>query len=188
VIVEPLLRNWWALAGRATAAFAFMMVALAWPAARPAELQALFAAYVAAAGAATLVAATFQRGRRRRVWMLAWSGAIGCVAGAALIAAHVDARTFAYAVALNAVLTGALELSAAEQLRRRLRDDFSLGAGAAVALLGGAVIAALTWLGAEDVRLLLVVYTFAAGATAARATVRAHDAEDTLRGPRPKVV
>lgn len=137
------VRSWRALALRGTAALAFGLAALVWPAVTLSSLVMVFGTYALADGVLAISGATHQR-RPALAWLLAFEGAVGVVAGlAALLWTDATVVALTRLVAAWALVTGAFELGLAVRLRRRLPVAKWLGAAGATSLVLGAL--AFAW-------------------------------------------
>lgn len=130
--------NWWALATRGFIAIALGVIAFLWPGVALTALALLFAAYALLDGILSLIAAHWRASRNDRWWMLVFEGLAGIAVAVVTIAwPAITVLALLYLVAAWAIVTGALEISAAIRLRRYLEGEWVLAlAGAASALFG----------------------------------------------------
>lgn len=139
---DPFARLWWMLALRGLAGVLFGALAIAWPLFTLEALLAVFGVYVTLDGVVALVAGV-QRGRAGWTWWpLAVEGALGLVAGGAILG-FPDRAAFLlwYLVAGWAIASGVAEIVAAIRLRRFTEGETLLaGAGVASLVLGGLMI------------------------------------------------
>jgi uncharacterized membrane protein HdeD (DUF308 family) len=120
------LGSWQSLAVRACAAILFGVAALIWPELTLWALVVLFGAWVLVDGVFALWAAFSGRGRERR-WLLALEGIAGIAAGIiTFVWPDVTALALLYLIAAWALVTGALKLVAAVQLRHEIRNEWLL--------------------------------------------------------------
>jgi uncharacterized membrane protein HdeD (DUF308 family) len=134
--------NWWALALRALAAIALGVLALMVPAITLAALGTLFGAYALADGVFAIVGAV--RGMRtheRWGWMLI-RGIVGVLAGIiALLFPPLGAVALTWLVAIWALTTGMLEITAAVTLRRVMPGEWLLLVAGVLSVLLAIVVA-----------------------------------------------
>lgn len=203
-MLDPLARNWWALALRGGAALLFGAAALLVPALTVSALVALFAAFAFADGVLAIVAAlrppaddrrAADRAPRRDALLL--EGTLGLALGlATALWPDITAATMLALVAAWAATTGACALAAAWRLRGRAPGVWLLAlAGAASVALGGllavapvaGVLAVVAWIGAYALwagalRLALAVRLRAALRARLRARAAAADAAEPSAG------
>lgn len=148
--------DWRVIAVRGIAAIAFGLVTLVWPGLTVWALVLLFGVYAFVDGITALVAAFTNEpaARSRRGW-LAVEGICGVVAGIVAFAwPSITALALLYLIAAWAIVTGVVEIGAAIEFRRVIRDGWLLGlVGVASAVFGivlmitpGAGALVITWL------------------------------------------
>jgi uncharacterized membrane protein HdeD (DUF308 family) len=152
---DPFARLWWVLALRGVAGLALAVLAFVWPFVTLEALLFGVGLYAVADGGVALYAGLERREHGYPYWPFAVEGAIGLLAGGAIIA-FPDAMAFAlwYVVAGWAVATGACELVAAIRLRRVCAGErllaaagiASLGLGWLMFIWPGAAMVSLAWL------------------------------------------
>ena len=159
-----LARNWWALALRGLLGIALAVFTFAMPAAAFAALVLVFGAYALVDGVFSVLAAL--RGARgdRSWWALLLGGLAGILAGiGALVLPAQTALVLLYVIALWAVVTGALEVTAAIRLREQISDEWLLGLSGGLSILFGVLIMIAPAAGALAVVLLIGAYTLLSG-------------------------
>lgn len=163
-MLRLLSRRWWVLALRGALAVAFGIAALVWPEATVRALVILFGVYAALDGLVALVSA-LTSGRRRPGWWLLVAEAVAGIAagGLALIWPQVTALVLLYLIAGWAMLTGALELLAAFQLRRMIEGEWTLVLAGLVSIVLGLLLALRPGSGLVAVVLFVGVYAIAFG-------------------------
>jgi len=117
-MTASLARNWWAVALRGVAAFAFGLIALFLPGVTLASLVLVFAAYMLADGVLTLISAVRAARREERWGLLVLEGLADLAAGAvALIMPKAALFAFVILAAAWAVISGVFMLSSGFRLR-----------------------------------------------------------------------
>ncbi len=162
-MIAALGRSWWLSVLRGLLACAFAATALAWPSPAAPSLVLLFGAWVVldAVLAFTTAAHRAGEGAHRVLVLVAIAGvAVGAVA---LTWPNLPLPVLSLLVALWAVVTGLLEVTAALKLRRQLGGELFYATGGAASVLLGALVLAAPWLGAAPLRWLGAAYALAAG-------------------------
>jgi uncharacterized membrane protein HdeD (DUF308 family) len=152
-MMESLMRNWWALALRGTAALVFGVLAVLWPGMTLTGLVWIFAAYMLIDGVFALAAGLSTAQLGARWWPLALEGVLDLAAGAvAFLWPRIALVTFLYIAAVWAILTGIVLLAVALRLQRAegeplflLGGLLSLGLGIVVLVWPMAGALALAW-------------------------------------------
>jgi uncharacterized membrane protein HdeD (DUF308 family) len=159
-----LARNWWAVALRGLVGIAFGVFTFARPAAALAALVLVFGAYAFLDGLFSVIAALRGARRDRSWWTLLLSGLAGVLAGiGAVVLPALTARVLLYVIAVWAVVTGALEVTAAVRLREQIADEWLLGLSGVLSMLFGVLILIAPVAGALAVVLLIGAYTVLSG-------------------------
>jgi uncharacterized membrane protein HdeD (DUF308 family) len=170
-MVYSWMGNWWALALRAIVAILFGLVAFLMPGPTFAALIILFGIYAIVDGVFGVIAA-IRGARRGEKWgTMLLSGILGIVAGIiAIMLPAVTALVLAYLVAAWALLTGALEISAAVTLRKEIKGEWLLFLAGVLSILLGAwtlffpaagVVAFIWYLGAYAIATGVVLLALA---------------------------
>ena len=157
-------RNWWALLLRGVLGMAFGAFAIAIPAAAFAVIVLGFGAYALVDGVFNIVAA-LRDARGERGWgALLLSGVAGVLAGLVTFAAPgLASLVLLYVIAGWAMLTGALEVTAAIRLRRQITGEWLMALNGALSLAFGLLILVAPLAGALAVVLLIGIYAFISG-------------------------
>jgi len=152
-----LAQNWWALAIRGGLAILFGLIALFLPAAALGGLVLLFAAYMLTDGVFAIIAGVRAAERHQRWWPLVLDGVVDLAAGViALLLPGVTVFAFAILLAVWAVITGGLEISAGIRLHASHGRWWLIAGGIVSVILGillfiwpfvGAVVLTI-WIGA----------------------------------------
>jgi uncharacterized membrane protein HdeD (DUF308 family) len=156
-----LAKNWWALALRGLLGIALGVLTFARPAAMFAALVLVFGAYALVDGVLSVIAAL--RGARgdRSWWALLVGGIAGILTG--LGAFVLTALVLLYVIACWAVVTGALEITAAVRLREQISREWLLGLSGGLSIVFGGLIMIAPAAGAMAVVLLIGAYALASG-------------------------
>jgi uncharacterized membrane protein HdeD (DUF308 family) len=154
----------WMLMLRGAIAIAFGVLAVLWPGLTLLVLVGLFAAYAVLGGVVSIAAAIRIRHVDRKWWLPLLLGVISVVAGIyAVLAPAVTALVLVLLMAVNAILTGALDIAMAVRLRRAQRGHWPLLLGGAVSILFGALVIAAPGAGALALVWLISAYTILTG-------------------------
>ena len=157
-------RNWWALLLRGVLGIVFGLFAMVLPAAAFAVLVLTFGAYALVDGVFNIVAALRDARGERGWWTLLLSGVAGVLAGlAAFIVPALTALVLLYVIAGWAILTGALEVTAAIRLRRQITGEWLMALSGALSIAFGALIMVAPLAGALAVVLLIGAYALVSG-------------------------
>ena len=159
------VRSWKPLALRGLVGLLFGVTAFLWPSITLTGLVLLFGGYALVDGVLAITAAPRQRAREH-VWALVLEGLVGVGIGlAAFLWTGATALVLVRMIALWAILTGALEISLAIQLRREIPGEFLLGLAGGASLLLGVLM--LLWPAASAfvIVILLGCYAIVFGAS-----------------------
>jgi uncharacterized membrane protein HdeD (DUF308 family) len=122
-----LVRNWWALALRGVAAVVFGLIAFLAPGFMALWLAILFGAYALVDGIFAIVSGIRAAERHERWWPFALEGVASVIVGViALVMPVAAALALLYLVAVWAILTGVLRISAAVRLRKEMKGEWLL--------------------------------------------------------------
>jgi uncharacterized membrane protein HdeD (DUF308 family) len=168
-MLDMLMRNWWALALRGTAAIVLGILAFLWPGITLTVLVWFFAAYLLVDGVFAVLAGLRAAEAHERWWPLAIEGALGLLAGAiALLWPALALLTFIYIAAFWAILTGLVMVTAVLR-RRSVHGMRFLLAGGVLSLAWGIVVivwpiagelALAWWIGAYAILFGLFMLSF----------------------------
>jgi uncharacterized membrane protein HdeD (DUF308 family) len=149
---------------RGVVAIAFGVLAVLWPGLTLLALAGLFAAYAVLGGIVSIAAAFRMRPAERKWWLPLLLGAISVAAGIyAVLAPAVTALVLVLLMAVNAVLTGVLDIAMAVRLRHVLRGHWLLLLGGTVSLLFGLLVFAAPGAGALALVWLISFYATLTG-------------------------
>jgi uncharacterized membrane protein HdeD (DUF308 family) len=155
VLARAAATHWWALALRGLAALAFGLAAFVYPSVTLAVLVILYGAFALADGVLALVA-----GVRARWPGVALAGLLGVLIGlATLFWPGITALALLFVIAAWAIVTGALQVAAAVQLRRELANEWLLGIAGIGSIVFGLLL--VFFPGAGALSLLWVIGAFA---------------------------
>jgi uncharacterized membrane protein HdeD (DUF308 family) len=159
-----LVKNWWALALRGLTGIAFGVFIIARPATALTALVLVFGAYAFMDGVFSVIAALRGARRDRSWWALLLSGLAGMLVGlGAFVLPALTALVLLYVIALWAVVTGVLEVTAAVRLREQIAHEWLLGLSGVLSILFGVLIMIAPAAGALAVVLLIGAYTIVSG-------------------------
>ncbi|HTU83859.1 MAG TPA: HdeD family acid-resistance protein [Candidatus Acidoferrales bacterium] len=140
-MVHVLARNWWALLIRGIAAVIFGILAFVWPGATWFAIAILFGAYAFVDGVFAIVAAVRAAQSHERWWPFVIEGIVGLViAGITFYDVTITIAALYFTIAAWAFLTGILELVAAVQLRKEIRNELLLIIGGIASILFGVLM------------------------------------------------
>lgn len=163
-MVGMLARNWWVVALRGVAAVIFGVLALVWPGVTLQVLVLLFGAYAVVDGIFAAVTAVATREHHEHWWVMLLEGLAGIIVGLlTFFWPGVTALVLLYFIAAWALVTGALEIVAAIELRRFISGEWMLILGGMASIVFGVFIAAFPAAGALSVILLIGVYAIVFG-------------------------
>ncbi|HEX3428608.1 MAG TPA: DUF308 domain-containing protein [Candidatus Limnocylindrales bacterium] len=152
--------NWSALAIRGIAAIAFAIIAFLLPGLTLGALILLFAAYAIVDGASHLVTAFRHREAGGPDWLMVVGGIAGIAAGIlAVLLPGITALFLVTLIGAWAIITGAMEVIAAYQLRKEIRGEWLLAFDGVISVLFGIYL----WLfpGAGAIALVWLIAAFA---------------------------
>lgn len=194
-----LARMWWAMALRGVLAIIFGILAFLWPGAFWLAVVIAFAAYALVDGVFAIVAAVRGTPAAPR-WALVLYGVVGIATAAVAIAwPGITELVLLWVIAGWSIVTGALMVAAAIQLRKEIRGEWALGLsgllsiilGMGLALLPGPGLVAIAWwVGANAIVLgiLQLVLGFRLRSLMREpATAHAMSQDRTAGGTRPEI-
>ena len=154
----------WMLMLRGAIAIVFGVLAIVWPGLTLLVLVGLFAAYALLGGIVSIAAAFRLRPVERKWWLPLLLGVISVAAGIyAMLAPPVTALVLVLLMAVNAILTGALDIAMAVRLRRTMRGHWLLLLGGVVSILFGVLVVAAPGAGALALVWLISFYAILTG-------------------------
>ena len=148
-MLTRVFRNWWLIALRGVLAIAFGVLALVWPRQTLLVLVVLFGAFALVDGICTAIAGASTHLYNDRWWAAVLSGLAGIAIGLlTLLWPHATAYALLYFIAAWAVVTGALWIAAAIQLRRVVPGEWAAILNGMLSILFGALLFAFPGEGA----------------------------------------
>lgn len=133
--------SWWMFALRGFLAVVFGLLALIWPKQAIPGLVVIFGAFVLTDGIFGLLAGFGTLGSNERWWMALLQGVAGSIVGSmALMSLDKSAPVLAYFIAACVVISGAIELVAAIQLKYAIPRKWSMIYCAALSILLGILL------------------------------------------------
>jgi uncharacterized membrane protein HdeD (DUF308 family) len=153
--MNELSLDWRSVGLRGIAAVAFGVLTLVWPGLTITALLLLFGVYALIDGFAHLVAAYRRDQARETRGVLIVEGVAGVILGVVvLVWPGITALALLYVIAAWAIITGAIRIMAALQLRREIPNEWFLVLGGAFSVIFGIILVvapvagalAITWL------------------------------------------
>ena len=163
-MLDRMSRDWWIIALQGVAALLFGVVALLWPGITLLALVFLFAAYALVDGVLALVSGIRRGDGGRPDWWRVARGIVGIAAGiVAFVMPGITAFVLLIVIAAWAIVSGAIELVAAYQLRNVIRGEWLLALDGVVAIIFGVVLIAFPSAGALAVVWLIGAFAIVSG-------------------------
>jgi uncharacterized membrane protein HdeD (DUF308 family) len=159
-----LVTNWWSMVVRGLIGIALGIITFLWPAITLSTLVLLFAAYAILDGIVAFAGATQARRAREQSGALVLEGTVGVLVGIVTLARPTLAATvLVYVIAVWAVLTGIMTISAAIRLRESIQGEWLMAFIGLLAVAFGIAIAIAPGLGALAIALWVGAYAFTSG-------------------------
>jgi uncharacterized membrane protein HdeD (DUF308 family) len=163
MLLQTMSRNWWSIVLRGVCAILFGAMAWVWPGITLSVLVLLWAGYTFVDGILA-IAGAFSGSSTTPWWALLVIGLVSLFAAAfAFLFPGLTAVGLLYLIAFWAIVTGALEIVTAIQLRREIEGEFWLGAAGFASILFGVLVIARPGLGALAVMWMIGTYAIAFG-------------------------
>lgn len=164
--MESLAKNWWMVVVRGVLALIFGLLCFSRPWAGLAALVTFFGLYAIFDGFFALISAVRAAAGQRPWVALVLEGITGLVIGViALVSPGSAAVAMLVLVSAWAIITGAMELSAAVRLRQEIEGEWLLGLAGVLSVLLGVLMLAWPRAGMLGLVYLLGAYALAFGAT-----------------------
>jgi uncharacterized membrane protein HdeD (DUF308 family) len=161
-----LTRDWWATALRGVAAVLFGILTLAWPGVTLRVIVALFGAYAVVNGVLALAASRKDTNGRMQSISLLLSGVLNIIAGlVAWFWPGLTALALLWVIVAWSLVTGAMAIGAAVELRGALPHSWLLGLNGVLSIALGVAFAVHPGAGILTVLVLLGFYAIVAGAS-----------------------
>lgn len=182
---NAMARNWWMLVIRGALALIFGALAIFMPGITLAALVILFGAFVLVDGAFTLAAAFNDRGQYSRWWVGLLEGLVGVAIGVlTLFWPQITGLVLLYLIAFWAILTGALEIVAAFELRKEISNEWLLGLSGVLSVVFGALLVLFPQGGAVAIAWLIGLYAVLFGGALIALGLRLRNDPDWLNAAR----
>ena len=170
--LEPLVKNWWMMAGRGILAVLFGAVIALWRVPVFDAVIVSFGTYAIADGILAIASAARAAWPRTAGWAIALEGGVSVVLGVvAFVWPFLPRGTIGVLVAWG-VLTGICEIIAAVRLPRQLAAHWLVGTGGASSIFLALVVLGLPHAGSDRVALALAAYAIVFGILIFLASVR----------------
>jgi uncharacterized membrane protein HdeD (DUF308 family) len=177
--------NWWAFAIRGVLAIAFGVIALLMPLITLLSLVLLFSAWAVVSGALSVVTGLRGTPQRRRDWWMVATGVVSIIAGVlALLWPDITALVLLIFIGAWAVVTGAMEVLTAYQLRDRIRGELLLAINGVLSIAFGVFVLIFPGPGALAVVWLIGAYAIFSGAVLLTLGVRLYQHQRSRSHPR----
>lgn len=139
---EQIAYNWWAVLLRGVVGVIFGALAFFEPQFALTTAIFVFGGFVLIDGILLFIAGVRTREETENWWLVALQGLLGIIIGiASFLAPETTAVALLYYVAVWAIITGVLEISAAYEIRKEIEGEWMLAlAGLASIILGAAMI------------------------------------------------
>ena len=161
--LEPLVKNWWMMAGRGILAVLFGTVILLWRIPVFDAVIVSFGTYAIADGILAIASALRAARPRAAGWPIALEGIVSVVLGVLALTWPFFPPGVLMVLVAWGLLTGIFELVAAMRLPRGLAAHWLVGTGGASSLFLALMVLALPKVGSESVALGLGVYAIVFG-------------------------
>jgi uncharacterized membrane protein HdeD (DUF308 family) len=163
--MERLLsRTWWVLALRGAVALLLGIMALAWPGITLLVLVALFAAFALLVGAVIVAGALANRTMDPGWWLMIVLGIVSLAAGTfAIVQPGTTLFALVLLMAVNAIVTGALDIAIAIRLRKEIEHEWLLIVIGVIAIAFGVLVLAFPPAGALALAFFLGFYATVIG-------------------------
>jgi uncharacterized membrane protein HdeD (DUF308 family) len=174
---DQMARDWWIIALQGVAAIVFGILTLVWPEITLLALVFLFGAYAIVDGVLALTRSLRRDGKRARPdWWQVARGVVGIAAGLVAFAMpDITAYALLVVIATWAILSGAIELVAAYQLRDVIQREWLLVLDGVVAIIFGVLLIAFPSAGALAVVWLIGAFAIVSGVILLTLAMRLRD-------------
>lgn len=163
-MVDVVARNWWMVLIRGLAAIIFGVLAFLWPGATILAIGILFGAYALIDGIFAIYATIRAAGANQRWWPFLIEGIVGILIAAITF---YDVRITLFALYLTiaawAFITGILEIVAAIQMRKVIKNEFWLILGGIASIAFGVLMLWRPLAGALAIIWIIAAYAIVFG-------------------------
>jgi uncharacterized membrane protein HdeD (DUF308 family) len=170
--LEPLVRNWWMMAGRGILAVLFGTVILLWRIPVFDAVIVSFGTYAIADGILAIASAIRAARPRTAGWPIALAGIVSVALGALAFTVPFFPNRLIAVLAAWGLLTGIFEIVAALRLPRTFAPHWLLGTGGASSIFLALVVLALPRADSNRVALSLAIYAIVFGIVILLAALR----------------
>ena len=175
-MLDQMSRDWWIIALQGVAAFVFGILTLVWPEITLLVLVFLFAAYALVDGVLALIRSVRDGKGGRPDWWQVARGVVGIAAGLIAFAMpDITAYALLLVIAAWAIVSGAIRVVAAYQLRDMIRGEWLLALDGVVAIIFGIVLIAFPSAGALAVVWLIGAFAILSGVILLAMAMRLRD-------------
>ena len=158
-MLQIMARNWWMLLVRGIAAILFGIAVFLIPGLALAVMVLLWGAYVLVDGIFAIVTGIRGRELHSNWWVTVLEGVIGVAAGVVtFLWPGITVFVLLYIIAAWAIITGALEIWAAIQLRREIEGELWLGLSGLLSILFGVFLFVAPGAGILSLLWLVAIY------------------------------
>src|SRR5262245_65043030 len=182
--LQPLVKNWWMMAGRGVLAVLFGAAIAVWRIPVFDAVVVSFGTYAIADGILAIASALRTARPRMTSWPIALEGIVSIVLGVLAFVWPLVPRGAIGVLVAWGVLTGICEVVAAVQLPRELAAHWLVGTGGAFSIFLALVVLALPHAGAYRVALALAAYAIVFGIVVLLASLRFRQPQSVARGYR----
>lgn len=170
--LQPLVQNWWMMAGRGVLAVLFGAAISLWRAPVFDAVTVSFGAYAMADGLLAIASALRAARPRMTGWPIALEGIVSITLGSLAFAWPFVPRRVLVVLVTWGLLTGILEIIAALRLPRQLAAHWLLGTGGVSSIFLAVVVLALQSAASDRVALALGAYAIVFGVVVFLAALR----------------
>ena len=174
--LQPLVNNWWMMAGRGVLAVLFGAAIALWRMPVFDAVIVSFGTYAIADGILAMASALRAARPRMKGWPIALEGIVSVVLGVLAFTWPFLPRGVIGVLVVWGVLTGICEIVAAVRLPRDLAAHWLIGTGGASSIFLALVVLALPHAGSDRVALALGAYAIVFGIVILLASLRFHRA------------
>jgi uncharacterized membrane protein HdeD (DUF308 family) len=170
--LEPLVKNWWMMAGRGVLALLFGVAIALWRVPVFDAVIVSFGTYAIADGILAIASALRAARPRMAGWPIALEGVVSVVLGVVALSWPFLPRGAIGVLVAWGVLTGICEIIAAVRLPRHLAGHWLVATGGASSIFLALVVLVLPHAGSDRVALALAAYAIVSGIVIFLASLR----------------
>lgn len=184
--LQPLVKNWWMMAGRGVLALLFGGAIALWRIPVFDAVIVSFGTYAIADGILAMASALWASRLRMKGWPIALEGIVSVALGVFAFVWFFLPRGIGVLVAWG-LLTGICEIVAAARISRELAAHWLVATGGASSVFLALVVLVLPHAGSDRVALALAAYAFVFGIVILLASLRFRLAASTWRSQRVRL-